>query len=258
MSGVAGSAVTIPGNQITGKVTITISKDEVPANGKTITINGQDVKFSDGTTSKVVSPGTELVLNLTVEPGYNYSVKIGENEIMNNNTISYTLTVGDSDVTIVVNKTLITENLVTVYDYVTENSTAGLKLWLVVFDCTLAEGKIPTYGGANMFWSGKYGTDGAYCYLVETASLDIAAASARLDTAAATASTITYSGNVNGTTLTDAADAQFVANMYNAMYAMNETGVTMAKFLEADMNGDHVLNINDAQAIVKQILGITG
>ena len=259
----AGQTFTIPGAEIIGDVTIYVDKIDLPANGKTVSITGEDVKFSDGTTSKVVSPGTQLTLNLTVEPGYSYSVKIGDQEIMNNTTTTHTLTVGDSDVTVTVSKDLITENLVQVYDYLTLDSQKGEKLWLVTFTPTLADGKIPTYNGETMFWSelddGGYD---AYCYLVKATSLTVDSAAAELGTTTATAVEISYNGEINNTTIRDAADAQFVANMYNAMYkdmrsdgATDTTNPTMAMFLSADVNNDKKVSILDAEKIVKMILG---
>jgi hypothetical protein len=52
----------------------------------------------------------------------------------------------------------------------------------------------------------------------------------------------------------DANDAQLVYNMYNAMYSAFTEQVTMEKFLCADVNGDAVINVNDATAIINMLL----
>lgn len=245
LSGAAGQTVTIPGAQIIGKVTINVTKTAVPANGKTVSITGQDVKFESGETTVVVSPGTELTLVLTPEAGYTYEVKVdGQAVTLTDN--KYTIAVGDKDIAVTVTKTLDTETL-NVGAYVTLDSQAGEKLWLVIFDPTLASGKIPTYDGANMFWSAEYD---AYCFLVQANPLDKEIAAGKLGVATATADEVDYSGNVNRTTETDAADAQFVANMYNAMYNGVSDDVTMAMFLSADIDGSGVLNIEDAKTII--------
>lgn len=245
LSGAAGQTVTIPGAQIIGKVTINVTKTAVPANGKTVSITGQDVKFESGETTVVVSPGTELTLVLTPEAGYTYEVKVdGQAVTLTDN--KYTIAVGDKDIAVTVTKTLDTETL-NVGAYVTLDSQAGEKLWLVTFHPTLASGKIPTYDGANMFWSAEYD---AYCFLVQANPLDKEIAAGKLGVATATADEVDYSGNVNRTTETDAADAQFVANMYNAMYNGVSDDVTMAMFLSADIDGSGVLNIEDAKTII--------
>ena len=43
--------------------------------------------------------------------------------------------------------------------------------------------------------------------------------------------------------LTDAADAQYVWNMYNAQYADIDAVITIPESLSADMNGDKVVDM---------------
>ncbi|MBR2445792.1 MAG: hypothetical protein IKB28_03890 [Clostridia bacterium] len=245
----AGETVTIQGSQITGDVAIVITKTTVPANGKTVTVSGADVTIKDYGNSAVVAPNTKLTLNLTVESGYTYSVKIGGQEIMNNTTTTYELTVTEN-ATVVVTKTLDTTE-VAAFDYVSVGNDQ--KLWLVTFKTTLAGGKVATYDGETMFWSTKYE---AYCYLVSGETLSVETAKNNLDVTTAATKQVDYSGNVNKTTLTDAADAQFVANMYNGMYSQIDNTTTMEMFLSADMNGSKDVNVEDAVAIINQILGI--
>lgn len=54
----------------------------------------------------------------------------------------------------------------------------------------------------------------------------------------------------------DASDAQLIWNMYNAVYSDFDT-VSVAKFLEADVNADKTVNVNDAAAVINKILGGT-
>ena len=251
-SATGGQTFTILGGQIVGDVTITVTKTEVPANGKTVSITGEDVKFADGSTSTTVSPGTELTIVLTPEAGYDYVIKVnGQAVELSEN--KYTFTVQDAT-TIVVEKSLATtdengDSLVAVSDYVQLNSTEGNKLWLVTFKTTLENGKIPTYDGTAMYYSEKYE---AYCYLVKATSLDAADAAGKLDADTATAENVSYNGNVNKTAndTVDAADAQFVANMYNAMYTEIDQEVTMPMFLSADMDGSGKLTVDDAKTII--------
>ena len=79
-----------------------------------------------------------------------------------------------------------------------------------------------------------------------------------------TATEVDYGMDINGTGVTDAADAQLVWNMYNAQYAAFNTGAegdknpTMAQFLAADQNATSTanwgLNVQDAQVIITAIL----
>lgn len=249
----AGEKVTIPGNEIVGKITITIDVEDIPANGVAVQISGENVKFEDGTTSKVVTPGTELNLVLTPETGYIYSVKIGETEIMNNQTTTYKLNVSGAT-TITVTKTLDVSS-VEVYEYAEANN--GSKIWLVIYDGTLEPGKVPTYEDKIMFWSEKYD---AYCYLVIAATLDVDTAKTNVGAKTDTAIEVDYGMDINGTGVTDAADAQFVWNMYNAQYGEFNSTVTMAQFLAADQNAisdkpsNWKLSVEDVQVIIAAIL----
>jgi len=61
--------------------------------------------------------------------------------------------------------------------------------------------------------------------------------------------------DVNASGALDANDAQFVYNMYKSTYNGITDEVTVEKYLRADVNGDAVINTEDAAAIVAKILG---
>ena len=52
----------------------------------------------------------------------------------------------------------------------------------------------------------------------------------------------------------DASDAQLTYNMYNAVYSAFDADATVEKFLRADVNGDKIVNVEDATAIVGSLL----
>jgi len=257
----------IPGAAVVGDIVITLVTVEEPATPipqVTVEVSGStDVKVN-GQDKVTVDEGTIVTLTLTKETGYDYVVKVGNDDITETIVATGTYNLqANATVTVSVTKNLITENLVQVYDYLTLDSQTGEKLWLVTFTPTLADGKIPTYNGETMFWSelddGGYD---AYCYLVKATSLTVDSAADELGTTTATAVEISYNGEINNTTIRDAADAQFVANMYNAMYkdmrsdgATDTTNPTMAMFLSADVNNDKKVSVLDAEKIVKMILG---
>ena len=103
-----------------------------------------------------------------------------------------------------------------------------------------------------MFWSEKYK---AYAYLViSNTELTKAEAAKKVTQASAAKTELAYDGDVNLTGTVDVNDAQLVWNMYNAKYADFST-VSMRKFLEADLNGDHELTTADAAAVISKLLG---
>ena len=104
-----------------------------------------------------------------------------------------------------------------------------------------------------MFWSEKYN---AYAYLVisDKPLADVKAeAETKVAEAAADKTDVTYDFDVNETTMVDVNDAQLVYNMYNAKYASFDE-VAMVRFLKADCNGDKVLNVLDANAVIAEIM----
>ena len=108
------------------------------------------------------------------------------------------------------------------------------------------------YDGSAMFWSEKYQ---AYAYLViSNTELTKAEAAKKVTQASATKASIAYDGDVNLNVKIDVNDAQLVWNMYNAKYEDFNT-VSMRKFLEADLNGDHKLTVLDAAAVITKMLG---
>ena len=129
----------------------------------------------------------------------------------------------------------------------------GKVMYLVTASGTLPEGQVAKYDGMSMFWSEKYN---AYAYLVISAdNLEAvkAEAAAKVKVAEGTsAGTVDYSGDVNGTGLTDVNDAQLTYDMYNTKYSSFDV-VSMLKFLNADVSGDKKVNTADATAIVSLI-----
>ena len=137
-----------------------------------------------------------------------------------------------------------------VTEYITRN---GKAMYLVTASGNFAEGQVAKYDGVSMFFSEKYN---AYAYLVISAdNLETvkAEAAGKVKVAEGTsAGTVDYSGDVNGTGLTDVNDAQLTYDMYNAKYESFDA-VSMLKFLNADVSGDKKVNTADATAIVSLI-----
>ena len=79
-------------------------------------------------------------------------------------------------------------------------------------------------------------------------------AAAKIAEAAADKTELIYNFDVNETGNVDVNDAQLTYNMYNAKYDSFEA-VSMQKFLNADVNGNKVLDTLDSTAIVNHLLG---
>ena len=250
----AESTYTIPGADIQGDIVITVNKTENPNGTVTVTVEGTGAGVATG--EATVQKGTSYTLTVTPEAGYLYNVSAtmgGEAVTLTegtdtNGNATYTIANVTGAIVFDIARTVDVSG-VGISQYVTLNGTI---MWLVTNTTEVADSKVPTYDGNSMFWSEKYN---AYCYLVVAETLDETTAKAALDITTATKVDVAYDNDVNETGKVDASDAQLVYNMYMAQYADVTTDVTVAKFLEADVNGDKTVNTTDAAAIISAILG---
>ncbi len=242
---------TIPGTDIKGDIVISVTKTVKPSS--VVSVTKPDYVKGNDTATK----GQDYTFTVDKEEGYDYSeptIKIGGQDVtdklVKNGDGSYTIpgSTITGNITIEVTKTAAVA--VDVAQYLTLD---GKVMYLVTASGTLPEGQVAKYDGMSMFWSEKYN---AYAYLVISAdNLEAvkAEAAAKVKVAEGTsAGTVDYSGDVNGTGLTDVNDAQLTYDMYNTKYSSFDV-VSMLKFLNADVSGDKKVNTADATAIVNLI-----
>ena len=239
---------TIPGTDIKGDIVISVTKTVKPSS--VVSVTKPDYVKGNDTATK----GQDYTFTVDKEEGYDYSeptIKIGGQDVtdklVKNGDGSYTIpgSTITGNITIEVTKTAAVA--VDVVEYLTLD---GKVMYLVTASGTLPEGQVAKYDGMSMFWSEKY------AYLVISAdNLEAvkAEAAAKVKVAEGTsAGTVDYSGDVNGTGLTDVNDAQLTYDMYNTKYSSFDV-VSMLKFLNADVSGDKKVNTADATAIVSLI-----
>ena len=242
---------TIPGTDIKGDIVITVTKTVKPSS--VVSVTKPDYVKGNGTATK----GQDYDFTVEKEEGYDYSeptIKIGGQDVTDklvkkeNGIYTIPGSTITGNITIEVTKTAAVA--VDVTEYITLN---GKAMYLVTASGNFAEGQVAKYDGVSMFFSEKYN---AYAYLVISAdNLEAvkAEAAAKVKVAeGASAGTVDYSGDVNGTGLTDVNDAQLTYDMYNTKYSSFDV-VSMLKFLNADVSGDKKVNTADATAIVNLI-----
>lgn len=244
---IENSVCTIPGASVTGDIVISVSK---VATAASVAVEGTGAGAAEGYEVKV-NIGEDYTLTIEPESGYAYSVTAtmdGEDVVViDNGDNTYTIQKVSGAIAFVVERTVIVDG-VAVSEYLTID---GNIIWLVRNATALAEGKVPTYDGVNMYWSSKYD---AYCSLVVSKTLSKEEAAEKVDIAAGTEKDIDYGMDVNMTGKVDASDAQLVYNMYNAEYSGFTENVTMEKFLRADVNADARIDVSDAAAIISGIV----
>lgn len=244
---VANSVYTIPGTAITGNIIITVNKEATIAN---VVVEGTGAGAAFGYEAKV-DIGKDYTLTIKPEAGYVYTVTATMNglavDVIDNGDGTYTVKNVVGDIVFLVERAVIVDG-VSVSEYLTLD---GTKMWLIKNDTTLADGKVPTYDGENMFWSEEYDT---YCYLVIANTLNTEDAAAMVEITDGTAVEVEYNMDVNITGKIDASDAQLIYNIYNAFYSEITTDMTMEKYLRADVNIDGKINVEDAVAVIAKIL----
>ena len=240
---------TISGADIKGELIITVEKTAIVIPTTTITITG-DTDDVQGGLILTAKNGEDTTFKINKKDGYTYTVKAGDTELTvgadGTVTIPGSLLTG-APLTVTVTKTAVNPYSVEVYEYV---KLDGQSIWLVVAksDSVLA------YGADTMFTSEKYG---GYCWLVisaENADTVKTEAIAAVKAGSGTAAAVVYTGDVNATGKVDVNDAQLVYNIYNTEYTSFDA-LSRAKFLAADVNGDHTVTVLDAAAVVNTVLG---
>lgn len=246
---------TIAGKDIEGDITITITKEKKAAQTTTIKFVGTGAEDVKNGLSQTAENGEDFTFELDKKDGYTYKVALDGAELTADANGKYTIPgakINGTELTVTVEKTANRD--IEVYEYV---KLDGKTIFLVTVTGTVDGTKALKYGTENMFWSAKYNNGkGAYAFLVisDKNMGDVKAeAAAAIKDGSETPTVIDYSGDINRTDLIDINDAQFVWNMYNAKYSKFSTTSSMESFLRADMNGDHVLNVSDAAAVVDKI-----
>ena len=243
----------IAGDKITGPVEINVTKEQTAG---TITFEGEGAGDVVGGTSQNAPLHKDFTFKITKAADFVYAVTAvkGENtvNVKDNGDGTYTIAAADIDgANIMVNVAKNPIKTAEVYQYV---KLDGKVMYLVVAnDSSLTEGKVLTYDGSAMYWSEKY--DG-YCWLVisDEAEPEMKEeAVTPLGSAEGTKTEIDYAGDVNKTGQIDINDAQLVYDMYKAAYDNFDT-VSVERFLRADMNGSKNLTVEDAVAVVSEIL----
>jgi len=241
---------TIPGTDITGAIEIVITKTDVAADQFTVNVTGTGT--GDAAVVSPVKKGENAVLTLSKDPLYDYTVTAtmgdGAATVVDNGNGTYTVSGVTANVVFTVTKTVVVTGVYN-KEFVTLD---GSEMWLITIGSaeTKDDGKVYTYDGNNMFWSDEYQ---AFCWLeIGTAAPAVTADKFAIVTGSAVA--VSYEKDVNKTGVVDANDAQLVYNIYNTGYSTFDT-VDREKFLRADVNGSKTITVDDAAAIVDQILG---
>jgi hypothetical protein len=195
-----------------------------------------------------------MPFSFTITPiaGYDYTVTAEGAEIVKDGN-TYTIASVTANVTVTVTRTVNTDG-VKIYSYLDLN---GKTVYAVTVNTTLAEGYGYTYDGNAMYYNAA---TNEYVYLVIVDGAFTVEAAKALVSIKAGAETVTYNADgvdfdVNVTGTVDANDAQLVYNMYSSKTYDSFEVASMLKFLLADVNCDHSVNVDDAAKIINIVVG---
>lgn len=257
----AGTEYTIPGDKILGDTVVTVTRTK-EASQITFTGSTDDLV---GEVSRSAPVGQDFTFTLTKDADYEYTVSAKYTEsgetvpVTDNGNGTYTIAgkyINGDDIAITVSKISPLDKFdFSVYEYVKVDG--GKSVFLILANVksgeTLGEGKVPAYDGSNMYtdMSGRY--DHAYSWLVfseSDAATLLADVKNHITLVTGEAKSYKSNNDVNYTGTADINDAQLVYNIYNAKYDSFDV-VEMKMFLSADINGDKVVNVQDAGAIAR-------
>ena len=249
----ATGVVTIPGEAITGVIVFNTNKTAVQPSEYAVTFEGNGAgDVAEGATSKVEA-GADYSFTLNKAEGYTYTVsyKMGdsaESVALTEADGKYTIESVSGNLVITVEKE--SDLAVEVSEYV---QLDGKTVFLVRATGTLAEGKAYAYDGNAMYYSNVYNAWSCLTIVDEGNTFTADDAKAMITAVEAEYTTLDQNFNVNMSQVVDINDAQLVYNIYNCEYS-DFSVANMQKFLYADVNGDKVIDVNDAAAIVSEIV----
>ena len=243
----------IPGTDVTGDLVIKVDKTVDDTKWTKISFTGTGSGDVKGEPNQSGLNNKDFTFEITKAEGFTYTVTLDGTVLNPDESGIYTIPAAKmtgTALTVTVEKN--GELTIEVSNYLTMKNSQTM--WLVTAKGAVNTGKTLAYGTeGNMSWSEKYN---AYAFLVVSGDNEAQvkdAATAAIVEATAEKQTVTYNSDINGTGNVDINDAQLVYNMYNAMYD-DFTDVTMEKFLKADVKGDKTVNVNDAAAVVNELI----
>ena len=238
------TTITIAGTAIIDDITITINQTQTSS---PVTVNGNGSSDAAGYAPSA-TVGQAYTLTVEEDSAYTYTVTAavaGNAVTLAGGSGSYTIAAQDvkaGQITFTVTKAL--KATISASEYIGNSG-----LWLITTQGAPRQtGRVYTCNGVAMFWSANYN---AYCTLISAADLSTAQ-SAVLDLVTGETVDVDYTEmdvNISGTL--DANDAQLVYNMYNREYT---DGVSVEKYLRADVTGNKIVDVDDAVAIIAEIM----
>ena len=251
--GILEGQYVIPGSDITGDIVFTVTKTKIGDMSKDyieVIIEGSGAGDAQDS-PRILEHGEDYTLILRETAGYAYHVRyqLGDGEFVtlqpdkNGNYVIENVT---DDLKINIEKTIAIH--VSVHTYVNLDRKT---VFLILAFMDLDGDEVLTCNGEIMYYSELYN---AWAYLLITDNTtDSVLDQHRFTVMKGIRQVITVDYDVNASNRVDINDVQLVYDIYNARHE-DFLYVSMRKFLQADINGDKTVNVQDAAVVVEKIL----
>ncbi len=242
---------TISGSQITGDITITVSK--AAQSGTTLVIfsgNAAEDLVCKSEHTATSNQSLRVAFN-KLEEGFDYSVTVN-GEVLTISEGCFTIPaeyLTGSILAVTVTKTAKMNVEVTVKPYSALKTGGYAYLITAKNNGTAQAGQGFAYNNTPMYYSEKYG---AFALVIAASSMpSVDDVKSKLTVSTEPYTTVAYNGDVNTTGRVDVNDAQLAYDMFLGQYSLNELNQMM--WLRADSNGDKKLNVLDVQTVLQAI-----
>lgn len=247
------SSYTIAGTQITGDITITVSK--AAKSGTTLVIfsgsGAEDLPYKREYTA---TQNSEFKVPIGCKEGFSYQIMANGRALTigadNCIYIPADLLTG-SILAVTVTKTAKINMTVTVNPYSALKTGGYAYLITAKNNDTAQAGQGFAYEGTPMYYSEKYS---AFALVIAASKAPtVETVKSKLTVSTEPYTTVAYNGDVNTTGRVDVNDAQLVYDMYLGKYALSAEGITQMMWLRADAAGGKSLDVQDVQTVLQAI-----
>lgn len=246
---------TISGSQITGDITITVSKAAqsgttlVIFSGNATDIIGCETEYSAESDKELKVPLNEL------NSDYDYCITVNGVQLEINQNNTFTIPAGyltGSILAVTVTKTAKINMTVTVSDYSPLSGSQRAYLITAKNNDTAQAGQGFAYNNTPMYYSEKYG---AFALVIAASSMpSVDDVKSKLTVSTEPYTTVAYNGDVNTTGRVDVNDAQLAYDMFLGQYSLNELDQMMWLRADAGAENDKKLDVQDVQTVLQAIV----
>lgn len=248
------NSYTISGDQITGNITITVSK--AAQSGTTLVIfSGSGVEIVDCEHEYSAKSDEDLRVPVkALDSNYDYCITVNGEQLEIDEYFTFTIPkkhFTGSILAVTVTKTAKINMTVEIHNYSPLSGSQRAYLITAKNNGAAQAGQGFAYDGMTMLYSPKY--EAFALVIAASKAPTVETVKSKLTVSTEPYTTVAYNGDVNTTGRVDVNDAQLVYDMYLGKYALSAEGITQMMWLRADAAGGKSLDVQDVQTVLQAI-----